>query len=92
MSTQSATGFEWSVKLFGKSFCIGIASKLRAEEFQIPTYDQNAILYCCIGGLTTIKNGSNVVLANLTIHEKEDVIRFRFQPHAKKLVIDLVRI
>ena len=40
----------------------------------------------------TIEIGTNTVYSNLAIQENEDVIRFRFQPNAKKLVIDLVRI
>lgn len=92
MSTQSANGFEWSIKLFGKTFFVGIASKLKADELYTHHYDENAILYCCINGVTNIKIGENILHSNLTTHKNEDVISFRFQPHAKKLVIDLVRV
>ena len=92
MSTQSATGFEWSVKLIGtSSFYVGIASKLEARDSYIQNLDRNAIIYCSNADFSTIKIGSNTVHSNLTKHKNEDVIRFRFQPHAKKLVIDLVR-
>ena len=38
----------------------------------------------------TIEIGTNTVYSNLAIQENEDVIRFRFQPQTKKLLIDLV--
>jgi len=99
MSTQSKIGFEWSVKLFGtSSFYVGIASQVKTEESAyipemfISLYDQNAILYCTSGSSTAIKIGSTLVHSNLTKHRNEGVIRFRFQPDEKKLVINLVRI
>ena len=91
MSTHSATGFEWSVKLFGtSSFHIGIATELKTEQVHIPEEDENAIVYCSSGDSSSIKIGKNIVQANLTKHKNEDIIRFRFRPHAKKLDIDLV--
>ena len=100
MSTQSKIGFEWSVKLFGTftTYYVGIASQIKTEEsiyisqMCISTYDQNAILYCASGDSTAIKIGSTLVHSNLTKHNNKDVIRFRFQPDEKKLVITLVRI
>ena len=91
MSTKSATGFEWSVKLFGASyFNVGIASHLKEEGDFISEYDQNAILYCSwLETSSCIKLGTNVIHSNLAKLKNEDVIRFRFKPHAKKLVINL---
>ena len=93
MSTQSPTDFEWSVKLVGGwNFSVGIASQLKRDSQFIQRYDQNAILYRSYEGpLPDIKIGSRVIHSNVTKHKTGDVIRFRFQPHAKKLIIDLVR-
>ena len=91
MSTQSPTDFEWSLKLIGGShFCAGIASELRREHSFIDEYDQNAILYCFSQIESEIGCGSSTVHPNLKKHESGDVIRFRFQPKRKKLLIDLV--
>ena len=93
MSTESATDFEWSVKLVGTSVMyVGIASQLKPEMtaiFEIFEYDQNSIL---LNNFTTskIKIGSNTINSSLTKYKTGDVIRFRFQPRAKKLVVDLV--
>ena len=94
MSTQSPTDFEWSVKLVGGwNFCVGIASQLKRESKFIHTYDQNAILYRCYAmALPDIKLGSDVIYPDVKKHKIGDIIRFRFQSHAKKLLIDLVRI
>ena len=94
MSTQSSTDFEWSVKLVGGwNFCVGIASQLKRDIKFIQTYDQNAILYRCYQmALPDIKLGSDVIHPDVKKHKTGDVISFRFQPHAKKLLIDLVRI
>ena len=48
MSTQSAVGFEWTIKLIGASamsFYVGIASIIKPEESKIYSYDQNSVLY-----------------------------------------------
>ena len=46
MSTESATDFEWSVKIVGKHhFQVGIASEFKQEMNYINAYDQNAIIY-----------------------------------------------
>ena len=94
MSTQSPTDFEWSLKLIGGSlFCAGIASELRREDSYIDDYDENAILYWFYDNPddeSEILVGSSTVHANLKKHESGDVIRFRFQPKRKKLLIDLV--
>ena len=87
MSTQSPTDFEWSLKLIGGShFCAGIASELRREHSFIDEYDQNAILYWFSEDESEILHYHY----NLKKHESGDVIRFRFQPKRKKLLIDLV--
>ena len=93
MSTQSSTDFEWSVKLVGGwNFCVGIASQLKRESRSISTYDQNAILYRSYERLKPdIQIGPHLIHRDVTKHQNGDVIRFRFQPHAKKLLIDLVR-
>ena len=92
MSTQSLVDFEWSVKLVGgPEFDVGVASQLKREDSCIVDYDQNAIFYHS-GEEADIWVGLDVIHDNLTKHQMGDIIRFRFQPHAKKLVIDLVRI
>ena len=95
MSTQSPTDFEWSVKLVGGwHFCVGIASQLKREHLFIEEYDQNAILYRSYSRNVRpdILIGSDTIHPDVTGHETGDVIRFRFQPRAKKLLIDLVRL
>ena len=95
MSTHSPMDFEWSVKLIGGwDFSVGIASQLKREDLFIADYDPNAILYCSYRGTLSpeIQVGSHIIHRNLTNPEIGAIIRFRFQPHAKKLVIDLVRI
>ena len=96
MSTQSATGFEWSVKLFGtKYFYVGIASQLKSEYLNIQNiygYDENAILYCSYNESPAIRIGKKVIFSKLSNSKTGDVIRFRFLPQWKKLLIDLVRI
>ena len=98
MSTQSGTDFEWSVKLIGTDyFYVGIASQLRREVNDIFDYDRNTILYNSTfndgsGYSPVIQIGSNLIHSHLTSHKTGDIIRFRFKPKAKKLVIDLVRI
>ena len=93
MSTQSPTDFEWSVRLVGGlRFCVGIASRLKREDAWMYTYDQNAIIYQSYKtAFPDIKTGSDVIHPDVTKYKTGDVIRFRFQPHAKKLLIDLVR-
>ena len=93
MSTHSETDFEWSVKLIGdRDFVVGIASQLKRESSWILEYDQNAILYCSNGDSSVIFIGSNVIHRNLPQQKYGDVIKFRFEPQRKKIVIDLVRI
>ena len=104
MSTQSETDFEWSVKLIGTGyFHVGIASQLRRaakysrsihrrEVFDISLYDRNAIIYYSNINSPIIRIGLNTIHSDLTPQNFGDIIRFRFQPKAKKLVIDLVRI
>ena len=88
MSTESATDFEWSVKLVGRSVMyVGIASQLKPELKDIFEYDQNSIL---VNSASEIKIGSNTINSSLTKYKTGDVIRFRFKPRVKKLVIDLV--
>ena len=91
MSTQSATDFEWSVKCIGDGgFRAGIASQLKPENTFIFDYDDNSILY--YNNPPVIRNGSTVIHSNLPKWTNGDVIRFRFLPQTKKLLIDLVRI
>ena len=102
MSTQSTNGFEWSVKLIGVGFFnVGIASMIKPEESLISLYDPNSVLYCTKGTSKEVKKtskdvyikvGSKKLHSNLTKHKDGDVIRFRFQPQTKKLLIDLVRL
>ena len=91
MSTQSATVFEWSVKLIGSSlFNAGIATQFQRESLNLEVYDENAILYRPIKRAIVL--GSNTIHSNLTEHKTGDIISFKFQPHTKKLVINSVRV
>ena len=98
MSTQSTSGFEWSVKLIGSSrsyFDVGIASIFKLEDAAIRNYDETAILYSTCDEnnrfIPVIRSGKNTVHSNLPKFKTGDVIRFRFQPLMKKLIIELVR-
>ena len=99
MSTRSTSGFEWSVKLncSGSScFEVGIASIFKLEDFAsmhaVFNYDKTAILYSVDGSAETrIFSRKNKVHSNLPQHKIGDVIRFKFQPLTKKLIIELVR-
>ena len=96
MSTQSATGFEWSVKLIGTHFYVGIASKLQ-PRILICHYDPEAILYHSPGISPRhrispdIRRGSTLIHSCQGTLQSGDVVRFKFQPDAKKLIIYLVR-
>ena len=92
MSTQSAMGFKWSVKLIGdKSFHVGITSKLTSGSFLSST-DRNAILYSSNDNSPQITIGNDTIHSNLPKQKTGDVIHFEFQPVAKKLIIELVRV
>ena len=92
MSTQSETDFEWSVKLLADYFFdLGIASQLKRGHSLILTYDQNAILYVSCSGSPAIYMGNNGIHTGLPQQKTGDVIKFRFEPQRKKLVIALVR-
>ena len=94
MSTQSTCGFEWSVKIISGDipcFAVGIASHLELKNEAIINYDETAILYCCNGDSSWIISRGNTVHSNLPLFKTGDVIRFRFQPPIKKLIIELVR-
>ena len=89
MSTNSTTDFDWSVKIEGKPvFNVGIASQIKPEQKDIYNYDQNAIMYTNYNN--SIKVGKEIH-SELTQGKIGDIIRFRFQPNGKKLVIDSVR-
>ena len=91
MSTQSAVGFEWSVKLGGNgTFSVGIASRLQPKNGLIHYYDPNSILYSTYDRDICI--GPNPIHSNLKSHKNGHVIRFRLQPQTKKLLIDFVRV
>ena len=93
MSTKSETEFAWSVKLLGVSnFYVGIASHLEPECSSISSMDINAILYFSNGGTPNIRVGREVIYSDLSKQNSGDVIRFRFKPHSKKLVIVAVRL
>ena len=97
MSTQSTSDFEWSVKLIGSGrmyFDVGIASMFKLEKAFIANYDETAILYQrSYGGSPKIISRKNTTVhSNLPQLTTGDVIRFRFQPQAKNLIIELVRI
>ena len=88
MSTQSATGFEWSIKLMNNYFVAGIASLFKPEEKYIYQYDSTAI---SVYVSDRIQLGSTVIHDNLPRSKTGDIIRFQFQPERKKLVIHSVR-
>lgn len=96
MSTQSPFCFEWSVKCTGSYLCVGIASELKRKNKFIVNYDQSAILlsvkFFTNDNKPVITRGNNKIYSNLTEYKDGDIIRFRFDPHAKKLLIDSVRI
>ena len=92
MSTDSATDYEWSVKIDGTAtFIVGIASEFKQESKDtcIIEYDQNAIMYSNYD--SSIITGSKTIYSKLTKQRTGDVVCFRFQSHLKKLVIYLVR-
>jgi len=89
MSTQSSTGFKWSVKLFGSYFTVGIASKLNPDTSIYD--DQEAIAFDGSGTTAYIRHGRNIVHSGLGKLDSGDVISFEFQPDIKKLIIDRVR-
>ena len=92
MSTKSTADFEWCVKLMQTMhFNVGIASKHKRESSSICDYDQNAVLFSA-HNVSKVKIGSKTIHSNLLSAKPEDVIRFRFQPEQKKLVINLVRV
>ena len=98
MSTKSTSGFEWSVKLIIGDipyFDVGIASIFKLGEGAIRNYDETAILcssdYSLDANVPIIRIGKNIVDSSLTRFKTGDVIRFRFQPLIKKLIIELVR-
>ena len=91
MSTKSTTNFEWSVKLIGDThFYVGIASRFEPNSL-IYNADKNAILFFSNDRSPVIKIGSETIHSNLTEQKTGDVIHFKFQPQAKKLVIEAVR-
>ena len=92
-STQSESDFEWSVKMFSTDpfFYVGIASKLESGSYIIDT-DQNAILYYSNGDAPIIKSGGNTIHRIVGTQKTGDIIRFRFKPQTKKLLINLVRV
>ena len=95
MSTQSSSDFEWSVKLIcsdNSYFDVGIASIFKLENAAIENYDETAILYCSNNSSSIIMSRKNTIHSNLPQYTTGDVIRFRFQPQTKKLIIELVRI
>ena len=93
MSTKSATGFEWCIKLIGsKDFYVGIASReLDRDQSLICDKDVKAILYNSNDNSPVIQTGTDVIHSNLLEQKTGDVIQFEFQPQTKKLVIELVR-
>ena len=91
MSTQSSTGFEWSLKLMEDYIHAGIASQFKPEENWIFNYDPTAITYSAGSYCGNILLGSRVIHEDLPQPKTGDIIRFQFQPERKKLVIHSVR-
>ena len=91
MTTKSAIGFEWTVKLIGQSsFIVGITSQLKPNTNVLKT-DPNSILYGSDDGSTLIYGSSKILYPNLQKQETGEIVHFKFQPQRKKLVIELVR-
>lgn len=93
MSTHSANGFEWSVKLVGSEyFFVGIATELEPGSL-IYHSDPNSILYDSDEDSPSITIGNHATIyENLPQQKTGDVIHFKFQPQTKKFVIELVRL
>ena len=89
MSTQSATSSEWSVQLIGSSFAVGIASKLSPDT--IIHADHEAILLHSRSHSAFVRRGWDSMHTGLRKVKIGDVISFKFQPDAKKLIIYWVR-
>ena len=93
MTTKSAADFEWCVKLMKTvKFNVGIASEHKQGDLNIVEYDKNAVFFTSYNGPPAIKIGSETIHSNFAMERSEHVIRFRFRPEQKKLVIDLVRV
>ena len=91
MSTQSSTGFEWSIKVMKDDIFAGIASQFKPEDNHIFSYDPTAITYYAWPNGADLRLGSRVIHKNLPGSKTGDIIRFQFKPERKKLVIHLVR-
>ena len=91
MSTQSSTGFEWSIKVMKDLIYAGIASQFKPEANYIFNYDPTAITYSAWSYNGRIRLGSREIHSNLPGSKTGDIIRFQFQPERKKLVIHSVR-
>ena len=89
MSTQSATGFEWSVQLIGSSFAVGIASKLTPDT--VIHADQESISLHSTSSFAYFRRGPIIIYSGLRKVQTGDVVGFKFQPDAKKLIINWVR-
>ena len=91
MSTHSATGFEWSVKVIGSYFGIGIASKLDPGSI-ISINDQEAILLDADNSDANldIKRGLEKIHFGLKKLQTGDVVYFKFQPSTKTFIIEWV--
>ena len=91
MSTRSKVDFEWSIKLIGTShFLVGIATQILPKDSFVYEYDHHAILYRSYGS-PAIRVGNNELYSGLSEQKDGDIIRFRFRPSSKKLVIEMVR-
>ena len=71
-------------------FAVGIASKLHPGT-GIDGHDQEAIVYYAYDFVSDIRRGSTAIYSDLKKVNSGDVIRFKFQPDAKKLFIYWVR-
>ena len=92
MCTQSESVYEWSIKHFGPNerLLLGIASKIEPGE---KCYmDESAILYDTANRRFRSKSKfSNEKQIQRIIFKTGDVIRFKFIPQRKKLIIDMVK-
>ena len=83
--------YEWSVELIGsRHFFVGIATRLVAECRSIDTYDPYAVLFYSNGDNPIISIGDRTIHSGLSPQKTGDIIRFTFNPVAKKLEIDIM--
>ena len=91
MSIESGDHYEWSVELIGSQyFYVGIATRLDNGCSSIQSNDPNAILFNSNRNDPIIFIGTRTIHSGLRPQQTGDIIRFAFNPVAKKLEIDIM--